>query len=302
LLNEDPTLANKVDDYITYYLGSGAPIKNAAAKGQIEIVKLLLEHGADPNLAEEGIAPDGHALHSAVCNGHMEVVKLLLAHGAHPNVDVESSADTLLAAIARKNEPMVELLCSHGAASKLHLLAYYGDVKTAAAMLAANPALADDPETLENAVGEGKELFVRLLLRYQPRLAERVAVGVPFDGPDAAGKSTAMRELLFQHGMDVNLPDWLHITALHRFAKNGDVENAIAFINNGANLNARDEELSSTPLGWAAKFGRLDMVKLLLERGADPDLPGGPAWATPLAWAKRRGHTDIVELLLKWCN
>ena len=53
---------NRVSDFAGYYLGCGAPIKNAAARGHIEIVWLLVERGADPNLPEEGIAPDGHAL------------------------------------------------------------------------------------------------------------------------------------------------------------------------------------------------------------------------------------------------
>jgi hypothetical protein len=39
------------------------------------------------------------------------------------------------------------------------------------------------------------------------------------------------------------------------------------------------------------------MVRLLLERGARPNLPDDPPWATPLAWAVRRGHPGIVELL-----
>ena len=35
-----------------------------------------------------------------------------------------------------------------------------------------------------------------------------------------------------------------------------------------ADLTARDEHLRSTPLAWAAKFGQLEMVKLLLRHGA----------------------------------
>lgn len=35
----------------------------------------------------------------------------------------------------------------------------------------------------------------------------------------------------------------------------------------GADVNARDDHISSTPLAWAAKFGQLRMVKFLLKRG-----------------------------------
>lgn len=41
LLDQDPSLANRVSGYVTYYLGSGAPLKNAAAKGHLEIVKQI---------------------------------------------------------------------------------------------------------------------------------------------------------------------------------------------------------------------------------------------------------------------
>src|SRR5262249_41233220 len=116
LLDQHPSLANRVSEYVTYYLGSGAPLKNAAAHGHIEIVKLLLEHGADPNLREEGIAPHGHALYSAVANRHHEIAKLLLEHGAHPNPEVESSADALSRAISNSDQQMIDLLCSYGAA------------------------------------------------------------------------------------------------------------------------------------------------------------------------------------------
>jgi ankyrin repeat protein len=293
LLDQNPSLANRVSDYAGYYLGSGSPIKNAAARGHLEIVKLLLERGADPNLPEEGIAPRGQALYSAAANGHFEVAKLLLEHGAHPNVEVESSADTLSRVISNGDQKMIELLCSHGAARSVHHLAYYGDVQTAAAVFAANPALADDPDALVNAAGEGHEVFVRLMLRYRPDLPRSVS----FPAWSVGAKTRELNELLFQHGMNPSAPDWLGITPLHHLARNGDVEKAAIFLDHGADLHARDEDICSTPLGWAAKFGRKQMVEFLLERGANPNLPDDPTWATPLAWAARRGHAEIAHLL-----
>jgi ankyrin repeat protein len=293
LLAEDASLANRVSEYVSYYPCSGAPLGNAAAKGHLEVVKLLLEHGADPNLREEGIAPQGHALYSAVANKHYEVAKLLLEHGADPNPEVESSADALSRAISNSDQQMIDLLCSYGAARAVHLLGYSGDVQTAAAMFAANPALSDDPEALSNASGQGQEAFVRLLLRYQPDLPKRVV----FPAWSVGAKTRELNELLFEHGMNPSQPDWLLITPLHQFARTGNVERAAQFLDHGADLHARDEDICSTPLGWAAKFGQKQMVEFLLDRGAKPNLPDDPAWSTPLAWATRRGHSEIADLL-----
>jgi ankyrin repeat protein len=293
LLDQDPSLADGASEYVTYYEGSGTPLKNAAAKGHLDIVKLLLERGADPNRREEGIAPKGHALYAAAANGHLDVAALLLAHGANPNPPVESSADALTRAIDNVDPKMVELLCSWGAARSAELVAYSGDLPTAAAMFAANPALADDPDALANAAGNGHEAFVRLMLRYQPALPARLV----FQPWLVGAKSRALNELLFEHGMDPSQPDWLLVTPLHRLAGSGDIEKAAIFIEHGARLDARDEDISSTPLGWAAKFGRTEMVAFLLAKGARARLPDDPPWATPLAWARRRGHTDIAQLL-----
>lgn len=296
LLDQDPALANRVSEYVTYYIGSGAPLKNAAARGHLDVVKLLLERGADPNLPEEGIAPHGHALYSAVAGGHYEIAKLLLEHGAYPNPEVESSADALSRALANSDQPMIDLLCSYGAARAVHLLGYSGDVHTAAAVFAANPKLAGDPEALANAAGEGQEAFVRLMLRYQPDLPQRLV----FPGWSVGAKTRELNELLFEHGMNPSQPDWLRATPLHHLARKGDAEQAELFIRHGADLHARDEDICSTPLGWAAKYGQIGMVELLLRHGAKPRLPDDPDWATPLAWATRRGHQRIAELLQQY--
>jgi len=183
---------------------------------------------------------------------------------------------------------MIDLLYSYGAAMSMDLLSHHGDIKTAAAIFAANPALVDNAGALANAAGNGNEAFVRLMLHYNPDLVKRISVGA---------KTRALTEFLFQHGMDPNRRNWLGETPLHQFAREGKLDRATIFLDHGADINARDEDICSTPLGSAAKFGKKAMVEFLLRRGAKPNLPDDPTWATPLAWATRRGHQEIVELL-----
>ena len=309
LLDADPSLVNRTNDYNSYYTGCGSPLKNAAGAGHLEIVNFLLERGADPNLPEEHIAPRGHALYAAVYDGHYDIAKLLLERGADPDAPVESSADPVWIAIARSDLRMIELLASYGARwtipndpkppltyeaivatglrRSMEVLAYFGDVQTATELLGAEPGLANDPPALEKAAGRGHQEFVRLLLRHQPDLATRVTVSRPRE----------MAEFLFSQGMNPNRPNWVRRTPLHHFAGSGDLEGAALFLDHGADIHARDDEDRSTPLAFAARQGRLDMVKFLLARGAEPDLFDDPPWATPLAWATRRGHREVVRLL-----
>lgn len=56
-----------------------APIHSAAAAGHEKIVELLLKHGADPNISEQG----GHTpLHIAAQNGDQQTIRALLYGGA----------------------------------------------------------------------------------------------------------------------------------------------------------------------------------------------------------------------------
>jgi ankyrin repeat protein len=69
------------------------PLHSAASGGHAAIIKLLLEHGADPNAAQDGgFTP----LHSAAQNDDRESVEALLEAGADPalaNDDAKSPAD-----------------------------------------------------------------------------------------------------------------------------------------------------------------------------------------------------------------
>src|SRR5262245_42593383 len=93
--------------------------------------------------------------------------------------------------------------------------------------------------------------------------------------------------------------------ALVRAAAAGDISGIEELLRVGANVNCivRYGEFGS-PLIGAAKQGRLDAARLLLDRGADPNLaPGIVNMArlgdrTPLIKAAEQGHVQIVSLLL----
>ena len=175
-----------------------------------------------------------------------------------------------------------------GIARSLTVLVSYGDLETAAAMLAADPSRADDPDAFAAAARAGHEPIVRLMLRLRPRVLERVAV---------SARTRALTEFLFENGMNPNLAGWLGVSPLHRFARDGNLEGTAVFLDHGANLHARDEEFCTTPLGYAAAAGQHRMVEFLLERGATVTLPDDLDWATPIALATYRGHRAIVRTL-----
>jgi ankyrin repeat protein len=53
-----------------------------------------------------------------------------------------------------------------------------------------------------------------------------------------------------------------------------------------------------TPLHITANIGYFGIVKLLLERGANPNTKDNNGW-TPLHWAAYHGHVDVVRVLLE---
>ncbi len=84
-----------------------APIQSAAAGGHRQIVKMLLENGADPNIREQA----GHTpLHAAAQNGDEELIRILLFGGADINLRSEDGKTPLDLAIAEGHEKATLLL------------------------------------------------------------------------------------------------------------------------------------------------------------------------------------------------
>ncbi|EED18088.1 ankyrin repeat domain protein, putative [Talaromyces stipitatus ATCC 10500] len=84
----------------------------ASERGHPEIVKLLLEKGADFN-AQGG--QYGNALQAAAQGGHLEIVQLLLEKGADVNAQGGYYGNALQAAAQRGHSKIVQLLVEKGA-------------------------------------------------------------------------------------------------------------------------------------------------------------------------------------------
>ncbi|HEY0072973.1 MAG TPA: ankyrin repeat domain-containing protein [Abditibacteriaceae bacterium] len=84
-------------------------------------------------------------------------------------------------------------------------------------------------------------------------------------------------------------------TALFLAAGNGHVEVIKLLLSKGADVTAESIE-GNTPLVWAAFNGQAEAVRLLLQAGADPNQPN-KAGTTALAVASQQGHLEVVRVL-----
>jgi ankyrin repeat protein len=263
------------------------PLSAAVEYGHVDIARLLLERGADPRWHEPN-APHGVSLHRAVQTGNRVLVEMLLAHGADPDEDEDSSASPL--GWAADTPDIRALLVAHGAGLGAYDTSW----------------IERDDQSLRRAATELTDPYLIgaafTMSAHQPDLLARL-LGAGFRMPaihtSCQGyliNADALRTLI-AHGMSPDQMNWQHQTLLHLSATKETTECAGILVDAGATMTARDDEYRSTPLAWAARANRPQMVEFLLSRGAPVSVSGDEPWATPLAWAERRGHQQVVSIL-----
>jgi ankyrin repeat protein len=79
--------------------------------------------------------------------------------------------------------------------------------------------------------------------------------------------------------------------------RKGDLAKVKALLDKGVSANAKSE-YGQTPLFFACDRGYLEIVKLLVDRGADVNVEDTFYHATALSWAARKERMEIVKILL----
>jgi ankyrin repeat protein len=228
------------------------PLINALLANDTALASSLLKSGVDAN-AED---PDHtSALRVAVVMGNSEAVDLLLASGGKPDVPDENGTTAFMDACAMGRMNIAAVLLRAGSSVN---------------------AKADDGSTgLLNAITR---------VAFRPMWPAR----------------REMVQFLLEEKADPKVADWQGVTPLVAASRTGEVELFNALITAGADLEASDTE-GRTPLLEAVDKDNVEVVKLLVAKKANFAVFDKRGYS-PLSMAAKNGYPEgeqIVKLLLE---
>jgi ankyrin repeat protein len=164
-------------------------------------------------------------------------------------------------------------------------------------------------QILHNALYFGDKALVKLCLEQKPEYDDaewfRRLFGLTRGEAGEAEDRAEILSMMMDYGVSPTVCNADDVTLLHLTqgcnntrCNPPEIQIALSrvLIDHGADIDAIDRNLQSTPLGWRCRYGDRATAAYLLERGADPNGAGAPG-AKPLAWAERRGYGDIAEML-----
>jgi len=195
------------------------PIHPASSGGNTNIVKILIEKGADVDSPAD---KDGHTpLHDAAFEGHLEIVKLLLEKGANLNPKDNNKETPLHYASRAGRKKIVKHLIENGAnieekndkgATPIHLASDWGELETVILLIKSGA-------NIDSPANDGHTALHDALRNRHPKTAK----------------------FLIKNGADVNKKGKNDVTPLHEAAVEGYPITVKLLLKNGATVDAKDQ-------------------------------------------------------------
>ncbi|MHB1000839.1 MAG: ankyrin repeat domain-containing protein [Armatimonadota bacterium] len=267
--------------------------KRDGKPGDMKLLKLLIENGADINV--KGI-DDETPLHMAARTNQNDAARLLIDNGADTNALDSKHQTPLLLVLSNNNETLAEILIEKGADVK----ASDEDGKTAL-LLASGKG---NPGIISLLISKGGDINAKDNNGYTPLL-----VSIKNGNIDIV-------ELLIEKGADVKVKNKDGNTPLHYAAYGVLCDTDVSFkeekittqntyknnpslvlqlIDKGADINASNA-IGETPLHNAAKIGFNNIITIFVLNGAEIDARTAKG-DTPIDVARKNGRDNIVSLL-----
>jgi ankyrin repeat protein len=261
LLKDDPDLVRVRSTRVNYFdppVNRSTLLHYLAANGvetyrqkspsnAVEIAKLLLEAGADPNALQDSYG------------GSNTTLAMLVSSSPPRAAGVQIPLVDTLIDYGASVEPLGKGQC----ADPLMTAVIHGNLDAALALERRGARV----DSLPAAAGLGRVDRVRQLLPSSHANQRHSALAVA-----SQHGHTDVVTLLLDAGEDLNRfnPEGhhAHATPLHQAIANGHPDTARLLVERGARLDVRDKIFKSTPLGWAEYCNQPTIAKYLQSKGA----------------------------------
>ncbi|MEE9443201.1 MAG: ankyrin repeat domain-containing protein [candidate division Zixibacteria bacterium] len=273
-LEQVKLILNQNPDQLNVKNANGmTPLNLAAYRRQAEIVKELLDLGADASIGDnENSLP----IHNAAVSGDTLIIGILLSHGVNIDAQDVNNMTPLLFAISFRKYEAANFLLAHKASI---LLASNGGMTALHYAVIGNQAvlierILDLGANVNAKTGNNQtSLFLALWNDYND-----------------------IAEILLSDGASVEDTTSQGISLLYYALAYRDEDIAHKMIEKGINF-TQTNNLGMTMLHYAAARGFNEIVELLLDKGVDIEAKciNGK---TALYYANIWGHQNIVEMLL----
>ncbi|QPC70356.1 hypothetical protein HYE68_001108 [Fusarium pseudograminearum] len=244
----------------------------ASRKGQIAMIKRLIQAGVDPNSSATGRIP----LYEAASLGKSEAVAILVEHGAVVDLQ-DSSPSPLVTAASHGYTSTVKLLHSLGAS----LETGYERGRTA----------------LTEAAEGGHEETASLLLQLGAKTEVKDAIGRGPLWTATTNRHMNIVKLLVDYGANIEAADHFGVIPLMVAVRNGDRKLTEFFLEKGSHMRPESEH-NYSPLCCAADNGDEAIVDLLLNHGADVNY-FSDGKRTALHISTIRGNSMVIKMLIE---